>query len=199
MNNRELSVLPKGEWEKVKYLYCNSSKFDLEARTKNLMDIKKVLDGVGLEFWLHKGTALAAYREKDWIPWDDDVDLAVYEEHFLGHYERLYEIFLSQGFIVRGDKREHFSKLTLHRFREKTTVSALYLDPTYEDNKFRLRRGKRYPRHFYESEGRIDFKGQTFWVPAPIEDYLVYVYGENWRVPNKSVRRRDYSTKSIYR
>ena len=51
-------------------------------RTRNLLDAKEVLDGVDLKFWLTNGTALAAYRDRDWIPWDDDVDLDVMMEEY---------------------------------------------------------------------------------------------------------------------
>ena len=41
----------------------------------NLMEIKKVLEGLGLVFLLGSGSCLGATRDKTFIPWDDDINL----------------------------------------------------------------------------------------------------------------------------
>ncbi len=72
------------EWVSVRFAkgFISTKDFDFEMRTRNLLDAKEVLDGVDLKFWLTNGTALAAYRDRDWIPWDDDVDLDVMMEEY---------------------------------------------------------------------------------------------------------------------
>ena len=43
-------------------------------------DIKEILDSNGITFYIHFGTAIGAIRHDGFIPWDDDIDLAVWEE-----------------------------------------------------------------------------------------------------------------------
>ncbi len=43
-------------------------------------DIKRILDSNGITFYIHFGTAIGAVRHDGFIPWDDDIDLAVWEE-----------------------------------------------------------------------------------------------------------------------
>jgi hypothetical protein len=45
---------------------------------KVLIDAKRALDSVGIQFHLHYGTALGAHRERKFIEHDGDIDLAVF-------------------------------------------------------------------------------------------------------------------------
>jgi hypothetical protein len=158
-----------------------------------------VLDGMGLRFWLTNGTALAARREGDWIPWDDDVDLDVYAEEMHPLHQRLRKTFLDLGFIVRDVYDPKSGKMSLFREGEKTALRGLYLKSGSHLGEYRLRKRYKYPRRFYETPGTIVFKGMTFQVPSPIEEFLVFVYGDNWRKPMRSDNEREYSMRRIRR
>jgi len=41
------------------------------------------------------------------------------------------------------------------------------------------------PRHFFTKFSNIEFYGMKFKTPAPVEDYLLYYYGEDWRIPTR--------------
>ena len=43
-------------------------------------DVKKILDSHGITFYIQFGTAIGAVRHDGFIPWDDDIDLLVWEE-----------------------------------------------------------------------------------------------------------------------
>ena len=55
-------------------------------------DIKKILDSNSIEFYIHFGTAIGAIRHNGFIPWDDDIDLAVWEEDL----DRINEVLSEQ-------------------------------------------------------------------------------------------------------
>jgi len=52
---------------------------DEKAAVEALKQIKEVFDEHGIEFWLNYGTLLGAIREKKFIGWDSDIDLAVWD------------------------------------------------------------------------------------------------------------------------
>jgi len=41
------------------------------------------------------------------------------------------------------------------------------------------------PRHFFTNFSEIEFYEMKFKTPAPVEDYLTYYYGEDWRLPKR--------------
>ena len=43
-------------------------------------DIKKILDKHGITFYIQYGTAIGALRHNGLIPWDDDIDILVWEK-----------------------------------------------------------------------------------------------------------------------
>ena len=201
---RFYSDLTEKEWYEVRFkqgFITKNPPFNLKGRTRNLLDVKEVLDSVGLKFWLTNGTSLAAHREKDWIPWDDDVDLDVMMEDYMQIRAVLREKFINEGFIVRDRHTEShtLAKMALFRDGEKTALRPLYLDPNHkEGHLYRFRRDYKYPRKFYETTGTIEFMGETFNIPSPVEEWLTYVY-RDWKTPVDEEIESIYSTPNIRR
>lgn len=48
-----------------------------------LIDIDKVCRHHGIEYWLDGGSLLGAVRHGGFIPWDDDIDIAMTQENFV--------------------------------------------------------------------------------------------------------------------
>lgn len=201
---RKLSEVSEEEWYKVRFkqgFITKKPPFNLKGRTRNLLDVKEVLDDIGLKFWLTNGTSLAAYRERDWIPWDDDVDLDVMMEDYMEVRAELKERFINEGFIVRDRhiKSHTLAKMALFRDGEKTALRPLYLDPDHKyGDTYRFRRDYKYPRKFYETAGTIEFMGETFNIPSPVEEWLTYVY-RDWKTPVDEENESVYSTRDIRR
>ncbi len=179
-----LSNIDHEEWMKIEREHCEdeSKGFDVEAGDKNLRSIKDILDKEDLTFWLAFGTLLGAVRNKDWIPYDDDVDFYMYEEDLLPKYDILKDKFISEGFIFRDWKKSRGTKLNLYRHKQLCTIDALALDPSYKNNKYRLTKRWQFPKKHFEQFGDIEFRGMNFRVPFPPEDFLSFIY-RDWKTP----------------
>ena len=178
---------PDKKWRKIKHKYVNRKVFDFEGRTKNLLDVKSVLDELKVPFFLTHGALLGAYREGDFIKYDGDIDLDVFDEIFILNYDKICKKLIEKGFIVRGRdikrKGKKGEKIHLFRDKEQIEIRGIYLDSNYEQNKYRLTSVFQYLRKFHDNPDTITFKGVTFMTPGPIEEFLVYCFGKSWRTP----------------
>src|SRR4051812_9236501 len=59
--------------------------------SKLLLQMQSVFVSVGVTYWLHAGSLLGAERNKGFIPWDDDADLAVMDDERFEKALRLFE------------------------------------------------------------------------------------------------------------
>ena len=186
-NSNKKTKCSNMKWKKVRSRYLNNDNFDFKSRTKNLLEMKYALDELKVPFFLTHGALLGAYRDNDFIPWDDDIEIDIFEEIFLENYDKICNKLIKLGFIIRGRhvkyKKEKGEKINLYRNKEKISIRGLYLDPDYENNKYRLTNVFQYLRKFYDNHYTIEFKNVIFKTPGPIEDFLTYRYGSNWKIP----------------
>ena len=81
-------------------------------RTKGLVYIASILRNHNIEYWLDFGTLLGAYRNKGFIPWDDDIDISVdregseklkiiFQEEFKNTPFNIILIKQTSGFFIR--------------------------------------------------------------------------------------------------
>lgn len=161
---------------------------NVEAARKNLLEIKRVFDECKVRFWLRGGVLLGAVREKRLLPWDNDMDLRI----LAGDWgDGLLKKFETAGFRCREHRRylNTIAKLTLKKRGISTDLGLEYYYPP-EHVYFVLPsraywRGPKVvtPAKFYEKECFTDFLGEVFPVPGPPEEFLVFIFGNNWKTP----------------
>ena len=78
--------------------------FELEM----LKDVKKVCEAQGLTYYLYSGTLLGAVRHRGFIPWDDDIDIAMPYDDFLRFLEVGQQALGDRYFLQTTDTDESF-------------------------------------------------------------------------------------------
>ena len=63
---------------------------------KNLVDSVRILEDVQQNYWVCHGTLLGIIRDKNLIPWDNDIDLGVWKKN------------LKKNIIVKEFKKNKF-------------------------------------------------------------------------------------------
>ena len=194
MNNRQISDLNRQQW--IKYKQKNHSKllnqypdYDHAARLRVMIDFKTVLKEEGVTLFLANGVLLGAYREGNFIAWDDDVDMDVLAEEIIPKQDAVREKLVELGYIVRVVREHPHGKMNIYHAREKVGIVYLYLD-----GPIRYRQAWKWPKDLYENREKITFKGVEFCTPS-IEKYLIHQYGEDWKTP----KIEDYFSEDLYR
>jgi len=170
---------------------------------KDLRAVKEVLDKLKVEFSLAYGVCLGAYRDKDFLPGDDDIDLAITEKLPLEMRQRIAEELMDIGFkkqsmywVVQGKKVNNIADyqgtnetgiIVVERYFK---VAIFFF---YEDGKEMICIPHDRPlmsslSKFYKKLKKIKFKGDYYLIPTPTEEYLEYSY-EDW----KDKTKRDHS------
>jgi len=155
------------------------SRMNVKVCETILLDIKEIFDAAGVPFWLWGGTLLGIYRDKGLMPWDEDIDLAVYAED-VEKISRCNDKFMERGLELGTDTNE----------------MVLYRDGEHADlDLFRRSGGKRiglngsyeFDISSFETPNWVEFLGKSWRIFADPERWLQYMYGPDWRIPQSKL------------
>ncbi len=159
-------------------LYDGRKILNPEIGKRNLLDFKKVMDKHGIVFGLWFGTLLGAVREKNFIEYDEDIDIFILNEDRKKVLNALFDL-------------ENIG-LKVVRYNEKKGLLSIIRDDEYIDmyfyrKVFNMRRmgPNTIESKYLENMDTINFLGEVFPVPANVEDVLTILYGKDWKVPKR--------------
>ena len=138
----------------------------------HLAELHEVFTRDGVKFWLRDGSALGAYRERGIIPHDDDIDIGVWWADREG-VERAVANLVRRGFVVYRSNTEVIALL-----KQWETVEICFSGRPGAVAAYETRL-----EEFFTRLESVELWGARFALPSPIEDYLEFCYGHDWRVP----------------
>ena len=174
---------------------------NLQIAEKMLHDVTRIFDVVEAPYWLEGGTQIGIVREQRLLPWDNDMDISMYDSHksklwliiplllFRGYRLTLQNHQTDIGPFKKGElkiiKIRNFSrwlkkgKVTLDVFIKRKISDDCFWVVGVEKRVL-----KSTPSHFTESLSPIHFKDKDYLIPTDYDGYLTYRYGV-WREPQK--------------
>jgi len=179
---------------------------DKEAAKKILFDVADTLEEFGIQFFLSDGICLGAYRERDFIEYDDDVDLKAIAEDFIPKYPLLHKKLENKGYRL-------WNPVVFNVMRKKGLLPFQGIDRSFIDTRVAAQRGKSqldicslhlignarwqwgrywklaFPARLFDNPEKIVFLGREFNIPTPVTEYLEIMYGLDYMTPK---RRGEY-------
>jgi hypothetical protein len=169
---------------------------------QNILDVLKTLDTVmndfaemGLRPCLAYGTLLGAYREKQFIAHDDDVDILVEfadegltrEKAYALRTKLIEQLDLKKYRVSSGSKVP--TNLNIHLYLKETNI-MIDVFPYWHDGENAILHMEKMairaiPRTILAGRTEIELAGKTFMAPGETEAFLVERYGETWNVSDK--------------
>lgn len=158
--------------------------FDRKLARHALLDMKKVLDGAGVEFFLRSGTLLGCIREGDFLAHDKDIDIGVFET--IDKQALVDLITASDCFTQPADPHAEQNTVSFSvQHRNMIGFDIYFYRDTgdhYTSDCFIP--GKSYTKTFTKfSLKPVQFIGAEFMAPGNPELYLSELYG-NWKEPD---------------
>ena len=171
-------------FERLPWIYNEipNTAYSQDLAKECLFLVKKIMDDKGIPFLLMHGTLLGAYRDGNFIPHDNDLDLGIFEvddERMKSIIPDLYDA---------GIKICRYHYGIIYSFIYKGLICDIDVI-----QKARFPYGFRYvrvltelvPKKLLSDVASHDFLGASFLIPNRVEDFLAYEYGKDWRVPQK--------------
>jgi hypothetical protein len=185
----------------------------VDQRIKDLEDIKAVFDKYGVKFYLVYGALLGHYRDGNFLPDDDDIDLAVIDPIDLETRKKIGWTLYDLGFepqdiafnvfgrmepIEIGYNGDFQSGSIVCKRNFKFTVFFFQLEHCNQHGyeyvcvpKLGAMKLISTPKKFFDKPDSVKIGKQKYLTPGPIKDYLSWAYFDNWK--DKSDRRHSYT------
>lgn len=144
------------------------------------------LEDLGVHYRITDGTVLGLYRDKRYIPHDNDLDIDVLEcadpaavhrrMRSMGMHlgRRVYRNGQLQQLAYYSDDEIIFDMAFWHREKDKVV--------NFEEPGYR----REQPAAYFTELGSLHWSGRTYPVPADLEGWLAFRFGHDWRTPKRS-------------
>ena len=183
----------------------SSTGLDVKKARKILIELTAFLDAKQIPYHLEGGTLLGIVRDKDLLPWDNDMDISIPEKYVDDLKSLQFEMF-KRGLrlTIRKSKLSigPFNEGDVYVFRVKPLLGYIvhWFIPSFNnivvdifvkknDAEFTYwqakRRLMRVENRYYTSFQTVNFYGVELKVPNHYRDYLTQKYGD-WSVPVKN-------------
>jgi len=143
---------------------------------KCLFEFDDIAKKTGITYFLVYGICLGFVRNNGYIKGDNDIDLGITcsEEERDRFFEELEEGGFKRSYVITD--REPQNHLPHVHFIKRGVLIDVWYSVAPEH------------KAFLELGRTVAYKGRAFNVPARVEEYLEFMYG-NWRVPEKKKAR----------
>ena len=181
MSNEKPFKIPKWdmEWQHT----CDDDRpMNIEAMSKNLLDLKEVFDKYEITFVLIFGGLLGIIREGNFMSYDDDLDIACFSDTPEKHHWKMRWVkneLKKKGFFIVDNsscrcKTDFF-------IRDGERIDIFWFGKV--DNEWIFNNRIRYPSKFLDKLDEIKFLGTKFKIPSNVEEFLELTYGKSWKIP----------------
>lgn len=168
---------------------------DKERGREVLLEVAGVLDMLDIPFFLMQGTALGAYRDGGFVPWERDIDFGVLIEHLAPAADKLSKSLQDIGFSIRKIVEPFTVCRTVVATKDSCGIHAdivgfaVWNDKRFTATPLDFHSVGRHPwaimhnREQLERHEKVRAWGREFLMPSPAEQYLESEYGPEWWIP----------------
>jgi phosphorylcholine metabolism protein LicD len=155
------------------------------TKQQYIIDLKKLekeLSEININIFLIYGTLLGAIRNNDFIPHDEDIDIA-YISSYKGEKEIIREKDMLIEYLTKRDMLRSFKTIGIKiKFNLTNDMFDLWSGYETQNNKVKISPGLIFERDVFLPLNSMLFKGIEFKIPNKSQEFLNIHY-KNWKVP----------------
>lgn len=161
---------------------------------RNTKEVSDLFTSLGIKHCLSHGTILGVRRDGDTIPWDDDVDLAVFSVDRPKMREARTKL-REMGYYVpdEGDPKKPIDPKGNMPYYDFTAIKDGEKVECWTFDKINnfyvydpVREGLAIPVEHFDTLSEIEWRGVKFPAPNNVDGFLTKMYGPTWRTPDKT-------------
>lgn len=179
-------------------LKCNefteyhSFPFDTNTKMPNgadsvMFECCEILKDLNINYRISDGTILGIYRNGEFIAHDNDIDVEIIDDNKVASIEKAFK----KRKMILGRKVIYKNKLQqlIYYTNENIIFDIVIWHLNENDGKLYNYSERDYERvqdaKFFQKDKMefIEFKGNKYPMPSPIEEWLEMRYGTDWRIP----------------
>lgn len=174
---------------------------ELEDRRKCFLETCEALDELEMSYFLIGGVLLGAKRDKAFIEWDWDVEINLLMDEFNNNFEKILAKLLEKNFSIEDcRKTKADSKINFYKNYCKEVTGYTLSGWNHDKINGRIYRNRSsFPDHFIKKFETIEFCGKKFNAPSPIDEYLSYQFGNDWKIRKRTDNKTSYMTSKFFK
>ena len=182
MSNLDLSGYSNKDWQAIHKKYSNN-KVSNKEKMYALKEIINLLEIHNINYFISGGTCLGIYRDKELIPWDDDIDIDILGKDYIKAEQKLINYAEEKSYFYRKGSNIFHPKINVFINMVKVSICRVIRGNFIKDYLYRPR--ARLPFKYIYPTNKTKFSDVNIRLPNDTENYLIHLYGENWKTPIK--------------
>lgn len=174
---------------KRKFIYLGIKQIDKKTALDNLRDFLKIMESANIKVVPGFGSLLGIIRDKDFITWDEDIDLCILKEEE-DKLDNQLAILKQNGFELA-----RYERIGLYSFMRNNEYIDIYVLEDIGAGVRNCGMDFLFEEDFKDTIS-IDFKGLAINIPRQYERHLDFLYGD-WKTPVQYANFNLSSTKKL--
>ncbi len=184
-----------------KFFICNFRKwpfadFSIRRPAPVLEEGCKILENIGVDYFLICGVALGFHRSDDFIPYDSDIDIGIRLDaskpsECIRVKNAVWDAFMKEYYnplrvTFYGDEQEFPMQMVFTNERRVPFDMFFFYDNIEPDfvTHYSDQGIIRCKKEHIDNIKKVKYKHGTYPIPTPTDEFLEFYYGPNWKVPS---------------
>tara|TARA_A100000164_G_scaffold280369_1_gene252674 strand:+ start:1292 stop:1894 length:603 start_codon:yes stop_codon:yes gene_type:complete len=172
------------------------SNYEIKQRKKAFLEVTNLFKKNHIDFFLYGGVLLGFHRDKNFIKWDWDVEIGMFEKDLDLNYEKILRILKFNNFLIISKNKDEL-KIVFTKY-SKPSITQFEINGFVYDyiNKNFIRKKLNIPSKFLRNLSQIKIFNQKYFTPSPRSDFLKYVY-DDWKKKINTTKKEIYLSKKM--